>query len=76
MSVDIPAELAPFVERLIAERRFNTESEVRAEATRDPESIGSRLRGYEEAGLVADHRSRVPLYDTLRGSSPLAGPVG
>ena len=34
MSVDIPAELAPFVERLIAERRFLTESEVLAEGLR------------------------------------------
>jgi putative addiction module CopG family antidote len=34
MSVDIPAELVPFVERLIAERRFLTESEVLAEGLR------------------------------------------
>jgi putative addiction module CopG family antidote len=34
MSVDIPAELAPFVERLIAERRFLTESDVLAEGLR------------------------------------------
>ena len=34
MSVDIPAELAPFVERLIAERRFLTESEELAEGLR------------------------------------------
>jgi len=34
MSVDIPAELGPFVERLIAERRFLTESEVLAEGLR------------------------------------------
>jgi putative addiction module CopG family antidote len=34
MSIDIPAELAPFVERLIAERRFLTESEVLAEGLR------------------------------------------
>ena len=33
-SVDIPSELAPFVERLIAERRFLTESEVLAEGLR------------------------------------------
>jgi Arc/MetJ-type ribon-helix-helix transcriptional regulator len=31
MTVDIPADLAPFIERLIAERRFLTESEVLAE---------------------------------------------
>jgi putative addiction module CopG family antidote len=34
MSIDIPAELAPFVERLIAERRFLSESEVFAEGLR------------------------------------------
>jgi putative addiction module CopG family antidote len=34
MTVDMPAELAPFVERLIAERRFLTESEVLAEGLR------------------------------------------
>jgi putative addiction module CopG family antidote len=34
MSIAIPAELAPFVERLIAERRFLTESEVLAEGLR------------------------------------------
>jgi putative addiction module CopG family antidote len=34
LSVDIPAELVPFVERLIAERRFLTESEVLAEGLR------------------------------------------
>jgi putative addiction module CopG family antidote len=34
MTVDIPADLAPFIERLIAERRFLTESEVLAEGLR------------------------------------------
>lgn len=34
MSVDIPVELAPFVERLIAERRFLNESEVLTEGLR------------------------------------------
>ena len=34
MTVDIPSDLAPFVERLIAERRFLSESEVLAEGLR------------------------------------------
>jgi antitoxin ParD1/3/4 len=34
MTVDIPADLAPFVQRLIAERRFLTEGDVLAEGLR------------------------------------------
>jgi antitoxin ParD1/3/4 len=34
MTVEIPADLAPFVQRLIAERRFLTEGDVLAEGLR------------------------------------------
>jgi antitoxin ParD1/3/4 len=34
MTVDIPADLAPFVQRLIAKRRFLTEGDVLAEGLR------------------------------------------
>ncbi len=34
MTIDIPAELAPFVQRLIAERPFLTEGEVLTEGLR------------------------------------------
>jgi Arc/MetJ-type ribon-helix-helix transcriptional regulator len=34
MTVEIPADLAPFVKRLIAERRFLTEGDVLAEGLR------------------------------------------
>lgn len=34
MTVEIPADLAPFVRRLIAERRFLTEADVLAEGLR------------------------------------------
>jgi antitoxin ParD1/3/4 len=34
MTVDIPADLEPFVQRLIAERRFLTESDVLSEGLR------------------------------------------
>ncbi|MFN5756479.1 MAG: hypothetical protein ACK52C_05985 [Planctomycetia bacterium] len=34
MTVDIPADLAPFVQRLIAERRFLTEGDGLAEGLR------------------------------------------
>lgn len=47
MTVDIPADLAPFVERLIAERRFLTESEVLAEGLRllqSQESLRAAVR--------------------------------
>lgn len=34
MSLEIPIDLAPFVQRLVAERRFLTESDVLAEGLR------------------------------------------
>ena len=34
MNAEIPADLAPFVQRLVAERRFLTESDVLAEGLR------------------------------------------
>ncbi len=34
MAIDIPADLQPFVQRLIAERRFLTESDVLCEGLR------------------------------------------
>jgi antitoxin ParD1/3/4 len=47
MAVDIPTDLAPFVERLIAERRFLTESDVLAEGLRllqSQESLRAAVR--------------------------------
>ena len=34
MSIDIPSDLAPFVQRMVAERRFLTECDVLAEGLR------------------------------------------
>lgn len=52
MTVDIPADLAPFVQRLIAERRFLTESDVLAEGLRllqSQEALRTAVRkGFEE----------------------------
>jgi Arc/MetJ-type ribon-helix-helix transcriptional regulator len=55
-AVDIPADLAPFVERLIAERRFLTESDVLAEGLRLLQSQESRRSsgpaGHEPSGYL------------------------
>jgi putative addiction module CopG family antidote len=52
MTVDIPADLAPFVQRLIAERRFLTESDVLAEGLRllqSQEALRTAVRkGFDE----------------------------
>lgn len=52
MTVDIPADLAPFVQRLIAERRFLTESDVLAEGLRllqSQETLrGAVRKGFDE----------------------------
>jgi Arc/MetJ-type ribon-helix-helix transcriptional regulator len=42
MTVEIPADLAPFVQRLIAERRFLTEGDVVAEGWRLLQSQAAR----------------------------------
>jgi antitoxin ParD1/3/4 len=62
MTVDIPADLAPFVQRLIAERRFLTESDVLAEGLRllqSQETLrGAVRKGFDELdsgkGVAAD----------------------
>ena len=60
MTVDIPADLAPFVQRLIAERRFLTEGDVLAEGLRllqSQEALRAAIRGgfaeLEEGRFVA-----------------------
>ena len=51
MTVDIPADLEPFVQRLIAERRFLTESDVLSEGLRLLQAQES-LRGAVRQGFV------------------------
>jgi len=57
MTVDIPNDLTPFVERMVAERRFLTESDVLAEGLRllqARETLRQEVRlGFEQldAGL-------------------------
>ena len=57
MTAEIPVDLAPFVQRLVAERRFMTESDVVAEGLRllqARESLRQEVRlGFEQldAGL-------------------------
>lgn len=55
MTVDIPADLAPFVQRLIAEGRFLTESDVIGEGLRllrSQESLRTAVRtGFDELDL-------------------------
>ena len=57
MSVEIPSDLTPFVQRMIAERRFLSESDVLAEGLRllqAREALRQEVRlGFEqlEAGL-------------------------
>ncbi|MBW3599315.1 MAG: hypothetical protein KY475_18850 [Planctomycetes bacterium] len=52
MSVEIPIDFAPFVQRMVAERRFLTESDVLAEALRllqARESLRHEVRlGFEQ----------------------------
>ena len=60
MTVDIPADLEPFVQRLIAERRFLTESDVLSEGLRLLQAQES-LRGAVRQGFVQlDEGSVVP----------------
>jgi putative addiction module CopG family antidote len=60
MTVDIPNDLTPFVERMVAERRFLTESDVLAEGLRllqARETLRQEVRlGFEQldAGLGVD----------------------
>jgi Arc/MetJ-type ribon-helix-helix transcriptional regulator len=57
MSTEIPSDLAPFVQRMVAERRFLTESDVLAEGLRllqARETLRQEVRkGFEQldAGL-------------------------
>lgn len=51
MTVDIPADLEPFVQRLIAERRFLTESDVLSEGLRLLQAQES-LRGAVRQGFT------------------------
>ena len=57
MSVEIPNDFAPFIQRLVAERRFLTESDVLAEGLRllqAQETLRQQVRkGFEQldAGL-------------------------
>lgn len=57
MNADIPSDLAPFVQRMVAERRFLTESDVLAEGLRllqARETLRQEVRlGFEQldAGL-------------------------
>ena len=63
MSAEIPVDLAPFVQRLVAERRFMTESDVIAEGLRllqARESLRQEVRlGFEQLdggeGIPADY---------------------
>jgi len=60
MTVDIPADLEPFVQRLIAERRFLTESDVLSEGLRLLQAQES-LRGAVRQGFAQfDEGSVVP----------------
>jgi antitoxin ParD1/3/4 len=60
MNVEIPADLAPFVQRLVAERRFLTEADVLAEGLRllqARETLRQEVRmGFEQldSGLGVD----------------------
>jgi antitoxin ParD1/3/4 len=59
MSTDIPSDLAPFVQRMVAERRFLTEGDVLAEGLRllqAQETLRQQVRkGFDQldAGLGA-----------------------
>jgi len=52
MSLEIPSDMAPFVDRMIAERRFLTESDVLAEGLRllqSREMLGQEVRiGFQQ----------------------------
>ena len=60
MNAEIPSDLAPFVQRMVAERRFLTESDVLAEGLRllqAQETLRQEVRlGFEQldAGLGID----------------------
>jgi Arc/MetJ-type ribon-helix-helix transcriptional regulator len=75
VNTKIPADFAPFVQRLVAERRFLTESDVLAEALRlleARETLRQQVRiGFEQldAGTGVDASEVYQrVEDTIRGN--------
>ena len=77
MNADIPSDLAPFVQRMVAERRFLTESDVLAEGLRllqARETLRQEVRlGFEQldAGLGIEasdvyHRAEEKIRDVAK----------
>ena len=60
MTVEIPADLAPFVQRLIAERRFLTEGDVLAEGLRLLQSQEALRAAVREGFSQLDEGRSVP----------------
>jgi len=60
MTVEIPADLAPFVQRLIAERRFLTEGDVLAEGLRLLQSQEALRTAVREGFSQLDEGRSVP----------------
>jgi putative addiction module CopG family antidote len=60
MTVDIPADLEPFVQRLIAERRFLTESDVLSEGLRLLQAQESLRNAVRQGFAQFDEGSVVP----------------
>lgn len=60
MTVDIPADLEPFVQRLIAERRFLTESDVLSEGLRLLQAQESLRNAVRQGFVQLDEGSVVP----------------
>jgi Arc/MetJ-type ribon-helix-helix transcriptional regulator len=65
MTVEIPADLAPFVHRLIAERRFLTEGDVLAEALRLLQSQEALRTAVREGFSQLDAGQSVPADEVL-----------